>query len=302
MGDFWHETDDKMRLWCREEGPEEAAVTVVLTHGYAQGSNCWHAQRDFLAAAGLRVLVWDLRGHGRSEHPADASGCTIDRIADDLAELVREDCQGPVVLVGHSMGGMALMALAQRSPELVRERVAGVGFIATSATGEGLGYLGVRRAAHLVLGVAEPVFQVFARHQSAMLRLRRVGLPLEAPVMWASCCGRGTSREDVRLTGQMGADAGFETMAAFLPDMVRHRRLGALAAYRGVPSLVLNGSWDLVVPPEASDVIAEALPGCRRVAVPGAGHNVMMAAPGCVSEELLRLATPESVSGLCQDE
>lgn len=105
MGDFWHETDDKMRLWCREEGPEEAAVTVVLTHGYAQESNCWHAQRDFLAAAGLRVLVWDLRGHGRSEHPADASGCTIDRIADDLAELVREDCQGPVVLVGHSMGG-----------------------------------------------------------------------------------------------------------------------------------------------------------------------------------------------------
>ncbi|MDN5563576.1 MAG: alpha/beta hydrolase [Luteococcus sp.] len=291
MGEFWHRTDGGIRLWCRTEGPEVAPSTVVLTHGYAQASGCWHAQLDFLVAQGLRVLVWDLRGHGRSQRPDDAASCTIDRIADDLAELVKAHCPGPVVLVGHSMGGMALMALAERHPDLVRERVAGVGFVATSATGEGLGFLGVRRAAHLVQTLALPVFGAFARHQETMLRLRRIGLPLEAPVMWASCCGLGTSWEDLRLTGQMGADAGFATMTAFLPALSSHRRTRALAAYRGLPSLVLSGSWDLIVPPEASDAIAGELPSCRRVVVPRAGHNVMMAGPEQVGEELRRLAT-----------
>lgn len=56
MGEFWHRTDGGIRLWCRTEGPEVAPSTVVLTHGYAQASGCWHAQLDFLVAQGLRVL------------------------------------------------------------------------------------------------------------------------------------------------------------------------------------------------------------------------------------------------------
>ncbi|MEL4504022.1 alpha/beta hydrolase [Luteococcus sp. H138] len=289
MGEFWHTTGDGVRLWGRFGGPQAGAVTVVLTHGYAQAHGCWHAQAAALADAGLRVLEWDLRGHGRSANP-DLRGCTIDQVADDLAELVVLHTAGPVVLVGHSMGGMALMALAERHPELVQERVGGVAFVATSANGDGLGFLGLGlRGAHLVQATGNVLFGRMARHPNSWRLVTALGPALTAG-LWVSCCGWRTSRADVRLTGEMAGDAGFATMAAFLPSLSTHHREPALAGYRGLPSLVLNGSLDLVVPPKDSEAIARELPGCRRVVVPRAGHNVMLAAPQRVSDELLRLA------------
>ncbi|MEL4357210.1 MULTISPECIES: alpha/beta fold hydrolase [unclassified Luteococcus] len=289
MGEFWHTTGDGVRLWGRFSGPETGAVTVVLTHGYAQAHQCWHAQAEALAAAGFRVLVWDLRGHGESANP-DLLGCTIERVADDLAELMMVHTTGPLVLVGHSMGGMALMALAERHPRLVADRVGAVAFVATSANGDGLGFLGLGlRGAHLVQAGGAWVFGRLARHRNSWRLVSGLG-PVLSAGLWVSCCGWRTSRTDVRLTGEMAGQAGFATMAAFLPSLSTHHREPALAVYHGVPSLVLNGSLDLVVPPKDSEAIAHRLPGCRRVVVPRAGHNVMMAAPRRVRDELLALA------------
>ncbi|MGO4957530.1 alpha/beta fold hydrolase [Luteococcus sp. Sow4_B9] len=142
MAESTYTTDDGVELHLECEGPQDAPVTLVLTHGYAQASRCWHAQRKALAAEGFRVLVWDLRGHGRSAQPP-VETCTIDRVADDLAEILTHCTAGPLVLAGHSMGGMALMALAQRHHELVRGRVRAVAFVATSTSSAGLGSFGL---------------------------------------------------------------------------------------------------------------------------------------------------------------
>lgn len=80
---------------------------------------------------GWPVLRDDLRGHGHSD-PARPGTAIVAQLADDLAALLGAVVEGPVVLVGHSLGGMSIMALAQRHPELVAQRVVGAVFASTS--------------------------------------------------------------------------------------------------------------------------------------------------------------------------
>ncbi|MGH3601458.1 MAG: alpha/beta fold hydrolase, partial [Pseudonocardiaceae bacterium] len=96
-------------------------------------SRTWNPVADALSSGprARPVLRYDLRGHGQSD-PAQPATETIAQAADDLADLLCTEVKGPVVLAGHSTGGMAVMALAQRHPELVAQRLGGVAFIATS--------------------------------------------------------------------------------------------------------------------------------------------------------------------------
>src|SRR5699024_11151477 len=116
-------TADGTGLYAVDSGPDGAPVTVVLAHGWTLDERCWAPVADGLTdgphpGPRPRVIRYDHRAHGRSDDTPE-SGMTIDRLADDLAELVAQVCpSGPLVLAGHSMGGMTVMALAQRHPEL----------------------------------------------------------------------------------------------------------------------------------------------------------------------------------------
>ena len=131
--------DDGVRLSCEEieSAGDRAALTVVLVHGFALDRRTWHFQRSALAELTdptVRLVIYDLRSHGKSER-APRESCTLDQLGQDLAAVIRALApDGPLVLVGHSMGGMTLMALAELHPELFAERVAGVALIATSAS------------------------------------------------------------------------------------------------------------------------------------------------------------------------
>ena len=129
-------TGDGTRLRVVEEGPEQAPVTVVFLHGWTLTRHTWDravARLAETAEVRPRTIRFDLRGHGESD-PAPRGTATIRQCADDLAELIdRRVPTGEVVLVGHSMGGMAIMALAEQHPALFAERVAGVALVATSA-------------------------------------------------------------------------------------------------------------------------------------------------------------------------
>ena len=126
-------TADGTRLALHWQGPRNAALTVVLAHGWTLDSRAWGPVADPLAygPSGVRVLCYDHRGHGRSD-PAPPGTTTIAQLADDLADLLRGAVEGPVVLAGHSLGGMTIMGLAERHPELVAQRVVGAAFLATS--------------------------------------------------------------------------------------------------------------------------------------------------------------------------
>ena len=116
-------------------GPGDPGPTLLLVHGWSQDLRTWDRVVEDLRAAGetVRVLRYDHRGHGGSD-AAPRGTATVGRAADDLAELIAERVpSGPIVLAGHSMGGMALMALAERHPALVADRVAGIAFVATAS-------------------------------------------------------------------------------------------------------------------------------------------------------------------------
>jgi pimeloyl-ACP methyl ester carboxylesterase len=92
-----------------------ALPALLLVHGWGGNGEDWN---HTLPHWRHRVIVPDLRGHGRSPKPAEGYGARD--FAGDLAELLRGLDTGPVVAVGHSMGGQAVTALAVEHPELVR--------------------------------------------------------------------------------------------------------------------------------------------------------------------------------------
>lgn len=126
--------EDGVPLHVELAGAIDAPVTVVLTHGFTASLDEWSRQLPVLRDR-ARLVLWDHRGHGRSGW-TPLTRATIDQTGRDLAVVLEATTPaGPVVLAGHSMGGMSIMALARQRPELFGPRVAGVLLLATSAGG-----------------------------------------------------------------------------------------------------------------------------------------------------------------------
>src|SRR3954449_3326766 len=127
-------TDDGVDLHVEVEENTGAQLTVVLAHGFTARLAEWELQRAALRPR-ARLVLFDQRGHGRSGW-TDLTKATIDRTGRDLGEVLDATTpEGPVVLAGHSMGGMSVMALARQRPELFGTRVVGVFLLATSSGG-----------------------------------------------------------------------------------------------------------------------------------------------------------------------
>jgi pimeloyl-ACP methyl ester carboxylesterase len=104
-------TDDGVPLHVEVDGVADAPLTVVLSHGFTARLGEWELQRAALRNR-ARLVLWDQRGHGRSGW-TKLTAATIDRTGRDLGEVVDATVPtGPIVLAGHSMGGMSILALA----------------------------------------------------------------------------------------------------------------------------------------------------------------------------------------------
>src|SRR4051794_6674450 len=123
-------------------GPLKAPLTAVFGHGHTLWRASWTSQRRPLAAelatgnghrAAARLVFYDQRGHGRSGRGRPENS-TIEQLARDLAAVLQARApRGPVVLVGHSMGGMTIMGLAAIQPETFGSRIVGVALLSTSS-------------------------------------------------------------------------------------------------------------------------------------------------------------------------
>ena len=92
-----------------------AGRPIVLLHGLMGRATTWWPVAKWLTAHG-RVVGLDARAHGRNPHREVVA---TEQFADDVAAWVREQADGPAVLIGHSMGGLHAMVAAARHPELV---------------------------------------------------------------------------------------------------------------------------------------------------------------------------------------
>jgi pimeloyl-ACP methyl ester carboxylesterase len=264
--------------------------TVVFCHGYTLSLRCWVFQRRALRAAGYRVVLWDARGHGRSGAGSRES-YEIDQLGHDLDSVIAAVApRGPLVLVGHSMGGMTLMALAAHHPEVIRDRVIGVAFVATSpggisAVSWGLGKI-LGKAVHRLGPFA--VGQLAGR-QGLVNSVLKVGREVEEYFVDLYSFASPVPLSIVRLTADMIFKTRIEVISDFMETFDKHDKREALAQFIGVETLVINGMQDMMTPPEHSEEIVQLIPGAEHVLIKDAGHIIMLEHGDVVSEQLLAL-------------
>ncbi|MGY1725707.1 alpha/beta fold hydrolase [Geodermatophilus sp. SYSU D01062] len=279
-------TEDGVDLHVEEFGAERPTATVVLAHGYVQSSRLWAGQvRDLLEARpDLRVVTYDHRGHGASG-PTSRDRATIEQLGRDLARVLDEVApDGPVVLGGHSMGGMTLMALAEQRPGLFGDRVAGVAFVGTSSGGLDAVTYGLPGPVAKVVKRALPVLNERAVRAEQAGKSRAVG----KADMWL-IFSAAADPADLQAAMEVHRACSAETVAAFLPTFSDHDRATALEALAEVPTLVVVGDADRLCPVEHSRTLAAALPTAELAVYPGAGHMVQLERRPEVSRRLLAL-------------
>jgi pimeloyl-ACP methyl ester carboxylesterase len=263
-------------------------LTIVFSHGYALSLDSWHYQRKALRGR-YRMVFWDQRGHGRSA-TGPAGSATIDQIGRDLARVVAAVAsEDPLVLVGHSMGGMTVMSLAEQDPALFRARVLGVALLSTSAGGLGAIDFGMPRIGPLVQRIAPGAVKALTLTPTLVERGRRIGSDLEALLVRRYSYASPVPAALVRFTADMIASTRLEVISDFLPTFSTHDKLAALAALEGRDVLVLVGDDDLLTPVAHSEEIVRRIPGAEHVVVRHAGHLVMLEHPEVVTMHLLDL-------------
>jgi pimeloyl-ACP methyl ester carboxylesterase len=279
---------DGVPLHVEVDGPQDAPVTVVLVHGWTLDRRTWGPVARSLAGgpSPVRLVRPDHRGHGRSA-AVDPATMTIDQLADDLAEVVAATApDGPLVLAGHSMGGMTLMALAERHPDVVA-RAGGIALVATASGG----------LAERPFGLAPPAAAVYRRVQrriaatSGWSRREHFGDPrLIAPAMRWLLLGDRPSAEARRITCEMVGACRPLTVSGFQATLEAHERDAALAAFAEIPTTVLVGTRDRLTPVRAARRIADALPSAGLTIFPGAGHMLPLERAAGVATRIAALA------------
>ncbi|WKU02433.1 alpha/beta fold hydrolase [Micromonospora sp. HUAS LYJ1] len=259
--------------------PVPGRPTVVLVHGFCLDMGTFHFQRKLLAERGdYRIVAYDQPGHGRSgrletgEYDLAALGHTLRGVIDRTAP------EGPLVLVGHSMGGMTIMAFAEAYPELFGDRVVGTVLMATSG-----GLLAeTKLVAPALLGrVGSPVLFMMSnatRYGGLVIdRARRS----TSNVAWLLTrrYGFGTPKPSPALVSyveRMNSRTSADTVTRYLRTLATHSRFPALAALSGTPVLVVVGDKDMITPVVHSDEIVRRLPHAEYLKIQDSGHVVML--------------------------
>jgi pimeloyl-ACP methyl ester carboxylesterase len=267
-------------------------LTIVFCHGYALEEDCWHYQRRDLRALG-RLVFWDQRSHGRSGR-SDPAAATIDQLGRDLAAVVDATCPaaGPVILVGHSMGGMTLMAYADLRPEEFGSRVRGVAMLSTSAGGlTSIGFGLPAPLARTVRRATPGVMTSMVRQKDLVERTRKLGSDLGLVLTRRFSFASDVSPTMAAFVHRMLWNTPIDVVADFLPTLDQHDRLRAIQLFTGVETLVLVGDKDLMTPPSHSEEIVARLPGVGLVRVPDSGHMVMLERYPEVNQQLRDLTS-----------
>jgi pimeloyl-ACP methyl ester carboxylesterase len=294
------QADDGVLLAVDEIGPRDAPLTVVFVHGYALSMASWAFQRRTLAAElatanghrpDARLVFYDQRGHGASGRGAPENS-TIEQLACDLeAVLAARAPRGPVVLVGHSMGGMTIMGLAALRPKLFGTQVVAAALLSTSSGQLADLNFGLPDLLTRVRAAVFPVAAWTMRRRPAFAeRTRRVAADLVSTVTRSlSFASADVDPALTRYVDAMIAGTPVDVIAEFYPALAGMDHTGSLEPLRRVPTLVLTGDVDKMIPKEHSELLLERLPDAEYVVVPEAGHMVLLEKSAEVTAALSRL-------------
>jgi pimeloyl-ACP methyl ester carboxylesterase len=261
---------------------DPTSPVMVFVHGFSLDMTTWLEQWLDLSIE-ARCVLMDLRSHGRSERAAHGD-LSLGAMGRDVGAVLHAvSPERPAVVVGHSMGGMAILAMAEQRPELFGTQVCGVVLIGTASSDLLRGAMGsvtellrprlgtIAAAAERVDRVRKAVLASPADLSGALARLTQFGP--DAP--------RAVVDHVVGLARRTSSEVWTDGLAELMEMDLRH----AIPRMR-VPALVVVGEHDRVTPPAAAVALAGALPQGRLAIIEGAGHIPMLERPQQLNLEL----------------
>jgi pimeloyl-ACP methyl ester carboxylesterase len=296
-------SDDGTEIAVEILGDTHPGPTVVFTHGWTFSSRSWHYQRAL--AERWRLVLMDHRDHGESG-TGPRENRTVDQVGRDLYAVLRATCGtgGPaprdVVLVGHSMGGMTIMALAREHPELFGTQVKAVSLVDTSAARDPEDTFGLRGPlAGAFINRWKSSLALMVSDPEKAERARYSGSAVSVAISRFLNLGTKPDKRLARFTEAMSAATKAEVVGDFWLTLDAHDKSAALATLGAVPTLVIVGDRDRLTPPKHARAIAAGVPGARLLELHGAGHCPMLEQPDAVNaalSELVRSATSTSAA------
>ncbi|HEU5484599.1 MAG TPA: alpha/beta hydrolase [Microlunatus sp.] len=251
-------------------GPADE-LTLLLVHGYALNMDCWHFQRKHFRNK-IRIVLYDQRSHGRSSRSASEL-CRLPQLADDLLQVLDEVVgDGPVVVAGHSMGGMTIMHLARTHPELFGTRILGVALFSTAA-GEMADYSPIRGLPGRAFGrIVPPAMAALNRIPELVERGRTAGSDLSFVVTKKGSFGSDVPASYVEFMNEMLGQTPMSVIGDFYPGFAELDEYEAFQVLATVETAVIGGEDDTITPINHTDKIIELLPGADVRRLPDCGH------------------------------
>lgn len=241
--------------------------TVVLVHGAGHDHSVWNLPARHFARHGMNALAPDLPGHGRS---AGAPLESIEAMAEWLSEWIDTTCDGPVALVGHSMGSLIALRFAATYPSRCA-RLALVGSVAPMPVAAPLlaATQNARDKAHAMI------------NQFSFAPENQLGA---SPLPGISITGVNRRLMERVAAGVLHTDmAACNAYATGLED----------AAHVACPTTLICGERDQMTPRKAAVPLQGALAnvpgGAHIIVLPGAGHAMMSEAPDALLDALKRI-------------
>ncbi|MDP9799205.1 pimeloyl-ACP methyl ester carboxylesterase [Catenuloplanes nepalensis] len=257
----------------------QAEPTIVFVHGFCLDMGTFYFQRKEMVRRGdYRMVFYDQPGHGRSGK-LESGEYHLEALAESLHAVISATVPtGPIVLVGHSMGGMTIMALAERYPELLRARVSGVVLMATSGGKVEEARLSIPSLAARAGAPFLPVVTRTTRLTGSVIDRARLA---SSDLAWLltrqfGFGGSAPSPALVTFVESMNSHTTADTVTRYLRTIYTHDRFPALDTLQDIPTLVIAGDKDQILPVTHSREIARHLPNAEFIEIPDSGHVVML--------------------------
>jgi pimeloyl-ACP methyl ester carboxylesterase len=276
---------DGTRLAVRAAG-DPAASILLFVHGFSLDMTTWREQWIDLSVD-HRCVLMDLRGHGSSEQPDDGD-LSVRSMGRDIAAVMEAIAPGRrVVIVGHSMGAIAALAMAEVRPDLMATSVAGLVLCGASASQL------LRGAMGSITDLVRPRFGSFRSATERVDRLRKAVLAsptdLRGAVVRLTQFGPDAPRHVVDHVVHLAERASSEVWTDGLAGLLESDLTRVLPRIQ-VPALVVVGEHDRVTPPSSGVELAAGLPDGRFVLMEGAGHMAMLERPVELDREIRTFA------------
>jgi pimeloyl-ACP methyl ester carboxylesterase len=254
------DTHDRGTIYVVESG-EPGDQPIVLSHGVTLSARTWFHQLEELPKAGFRTIAFDHRGHGQSVVGDD--GHSLENLGRDLKLVLEELDLRDAVLVGHSMGGVAVQSFLSHFAEVAQERVAGIVLLSTLAYTP-LGSRSTRTKQRLEkLTKRTPDTTWLWNFKNLGFVGARLGF------------GKNPHPSHVELVRRMLADCPNDTRIN-APRVLVGLDLTAELPKIKLPTIVVVGSADMLTPPFEARRMADLIPGARLVIMRDGGHMLML--------------------------